>query len=74
MDQSVVYLLTKCNKIRAVPGLPGKVLQVRSFIQNTYGYKNVGESSETVNELLSHLINKLRGISPYIVLTTAEFS
>jgi len=69
VDQTIIYLLTKCCKVRAVAGPAGKVLQVRSFIQNTYGYNKVdGDQPEhTVDQLINHIVTKMKGTSFHLL-------
>jgi len=57
MDRTVVYLLFNCTKVKAVPGLQGKVLQIRSLIQSTYGYQT--PPTTTLDDLTSYLMSKL---------------
>ncbi len=59
IDQTIAYLLLHCCKVKAVPGAAGKVLQVRSFLQNTYGYKNA--TTSTVEDLLNYLMTRFKG-------------
>ena len=59
MDRTVTYLLFTCHKVKAVPGLQGKVTQIRSLIQNTYGYQTAPSTS--INDLTTHLMSKLAG-------------
>lgn len=59
MDRTVVYLLFTCHKVKAIPGLQGKVLQIRSLIQNTYGYQT--PPSTTISDLTTYLMSKLAG-------------
>lgn len=60
IDQTVAYLLLSCTKVKAVPGIAGKVLQVRSFLQTTYGYKHA--TTNTVDDLVNFLLTSLNGI------------
>ncbi|KAI9557611.1 hypothetical protein GHT06_017439 [Daphnia sinensis] len=58
IDQAIAYLLLYNCKVKAVPGIAGKVLQARSFLQNTYGYKNV--TSRTIDDLTSYLMTRFK--------------
>ena len=49
-----------CCKIKAVAGVAGKVLQVRSLLQNTYGYKNA--TSSTLEDLVKFMMARLKGM------------
>lgn len=46
--------------MKAVPGLAGKVLPLRSLLQSTYGYKNL--TTSTVDDLVNYLIGRFNGM------------
>jgi len=57
MDHTVAYLLLQCCKVKAVPGVAGKVLQMRSFMKTTLGHEN--PSCTSANELIVFLVSQL---------------
>lgn len=60
VDQTISYLLLHCTKVVAVPGVAGKVLQVRSFLQNALEYKSI-TTGGTADDLVSFLVSRLSG-------------
>lgn len=50
-------MLHNC-KVKAVQGISGKVIQARSFLQNTHEYKN---TTRTADDLVDYLMTRFYG-------------
>nr|CAH0099848.1 unnamed protein product [Daphnia galeata] len=55
VDQTIAYVLLHNCKVKAVQGFSGKVVQTRSFLQNTYEYK---KTTRTVDDLVEYLMSR----------------
>jgi len=58
VDQTIAYVLLHNCKVKAVQGISGKVIQARSFLQNTYEYK---KTTSTVDDLVDYLMTRFYG-------------